>query len=597
MTLPGQLWAILTPSQRRWVLAGQAVSLFMALFTVAGVAAISPFFAVLGDPGVVEHNPLLRHLYVALGFQDTHAFVTFLGLGSVALVVLGNLVNLLGSYALLRLALWIGDDWRRTLFREYLHRDLLFHARTNSSTLYNNLTVETARVVYGMLQQFLVLVTTLLTIAFILLGILFVDPIGASGVIGGLAAGYLLVYATVRRRIKRAGAVEGKLSAQRTQLVLEALGGIKEIMVLRRQSYFQHRFERASTALSRLAAQIETVTSSPRHIMECVAVAGLVGYALVLSHSDAGIGQALAKLTFLGFAAYRLLPAVQQAFAATVRIRSSRPAFEAISGDLLSARAKGGEPVPVDPAWQARPEREISLSHVNFRYAADGPAALQDVSLRIRAGSVVGLVGSNGSGKTTLVDVLAGLLVPVSGQVVIDGIALDAASRPSWQSRIAYVPQSIFLLDASLSENIALGTASEHIDRERMLRAARLARLDEFVATLGQGYDERIGERGIRLSGGQRQRIGIARALYTDAAVLIMDEATNALDIFAEEEIMGAIEALRGKRTIILIAHRLNTLRQCDVILELEAGALSRSKRFAASVPNGPVAADSPASA
>jgi len=591
MSLARELWKVLTPAQRRWVLGGQLAAVLMAFSTVAAVAAIAPFFAVLGDPGLIDRNPQLHWLYSELGFHNRHSFVAALGLGFAAVVLLSNLINLVGSHTLMRLALWIGDDLRRVLFREYLHRDLLFHARNNSGALYNKITDETVRIVLGILQPSFVLLTGLLTAALILVSILLVDPLGAIAVIAGLVGGYFLIYAAVQRRILRSGGVESELIAERTKLIMEGLGGIKEIIVLGKQRFFQHRFERASRALSRLAAHIDVITQSPRHIMECVAVAGLVAYALVLSEPGGGLGQSLAQLTFLVFSAYRLLPSLQQTFASMVKIRGSRAAFEAISGDLLAARAVRAPAVPPDPAWQVRPEREICLTNVSFRYAAQCPPAVHDISLRIPAGSVVGLVGSNGSGKTTLVDVLAGLLVPDVGHVQIDGILLNEASRPAWQSRIAYVPQGIFLLDSTIAENIALGTAREDIDLARMMSAARLARLDDFVTALPNGYDERIGERGIRLSGGQRQRIGIARALYTDAAVLIMDEATNALDVFAEGEVMAAVEALRGGRTIILIAHRLNTLRQCDVIFELENASIARngtwndlmrrSKRFA----------------
>jgi ATP-binding cassette, subfamily B, bacterial PglK len=285
-------------------------------------------------------------------------------------------------------------------------------------------------------------------------------------------------------------------------------------------------------------------------------------------------------MTFLAFAAYRLLPTLQQAFAAVVRIRADAPGFGSIATDLRLARTKVRTERVVDPTWRERPRQEIRLKEVSFRYMPDGPLAVSGVSLSIPARTVVGLVGANGSGKTTLVDMLAGLLIPESGQVLVDGSALNEVNRTFWQSRIAYVPQSILLLDASIEQNIALGVPADAVDRNRLLAVAQLAQLDEFVSTLPGGYSHRVGERGVALSGGQRQRIGIARALYTDAAVLILDEATNALDGLTERELLDTIVNLRGRYTIVMIAHRLSTLRACDVIFEIDRGEVRGSGTY-----------------
>jgi HlyD family secretion protein len=285
-------------------------------------------------------------------------------------------------------------------------------------------------------------------------------------------------------------------------------------------------------------------------------------------------------LTFLGFAAYRLLPALQQVFAAIVRIRAGRSGFAIVVPHLQVARNRPAAAVRTESSWRGFPNRLIELKEVGFRYVKDRTAAIDNLSIRIPARAAVGLIGPNGSGKTTIVDLVAGLLVPDTGQVVVDDAALNDANRAAWQSCIAYVPQNVFLLDTTIAENIALGVPADAIDRERLHEAARLARLDEMIATLPGHFQHRVGERGVKLSGGQRQRIGIARALYTQASVLILDEATNALDGLTEQELMATLLQLRGRYTIIVIAHHLNMVRACDLIFELHGGKITSSGTY-----------------
>jgi ATP-binding cassette, subfamily B, bacterial PglK len=580
MKLVSEVWGILTPRQRQYVLAMQLLSLLMAFSTITGIAAIAPFFAVLGDAQLIDHNAPLRWLYIHGGFASRRSFVVALGAAFIAVMLLANLVTLVGTLAMHRVAQRIGTELQATLFGEYLRRPYSFHTATASTTLFNNVMYETTRVTIGILQNGFVVITNVVTASLIIISVLLLQPAIAVAMIAALAGGYTLIYIAVRHRLARSGRAQSHFSTEQVQIVNESFGAIKEILILQVQSFFHDRFERASRAASLAAAHSNAVAQGPRHLMECVAVTGLVGIALLLSGRADGIGPWLGQLTFLAFAAYRLLPMLQQVFAAIVRIRADHAGLELIASDLH--RARRGPRIAATPdasqaygaGWQDRPRQEIRLQGTSLRYRPDRPWALNGVSLRIPARAAVGIVGPNGSGKTTLVDLIAGLLVPDTGSVEVDGIVLDDATRLAWQSRIAYVPQSIFLLDASIAQNIALGIPASAIDRRRLLEAARLAQLDDLIATLPKGYDQRVGERGIELSGGQRQRIGIARALYREASVLLLDEATNALDGLTEQELMATLGRLRGRYTSILIAHRMSTVRSCDVIFELENGQL-----------------------
>jgi ABC-type bacteriocin/lantibiotic exporter with double-glycine peptidase domain len=584
MTLLGDFWGILTPKQRRGILTMQIVSMAMAFSTVSGIAAIAPFFAVLGQPELIDHNALLHWAYAHGGFSSKRGFVVALGIAFIAVMLIANLINVLGSLATGRLALRIGTELQTTLFAEYLSRPYSFHVRANGTTLINNILHETGKVTNGILRNAFMLVTNLVTATFIIIAILLVKPMIALAMSAGLAGGYALIYVVLRNRLLQLGQTQSRSAREQAQILHESFGAIKEIIVLQAQNFFRGRFERASKSFARAAAHSQVAAQNPRHLMECIAAVGLVGLALVLGGRENGVGPWLGQLTFLTFAAYRLLPTLQLVFAASVNIRADRAGLALIAPDLLRARAATHTTLAnftrTDCIWQVRPQQEIRLEEVSFRYAPDQPWALRGVSLRIPARAAVGIVGVNGSGKTTLVDVIVGLLVPSEGRVEVDGTTLDEANREAWQSRIAYVPQNMFLLDSSIAQNIALGIPAADIDRRRLLEAIRMAQLDEFIKTLPAGYDHRVGERGIQLSGGQRQRIGIARALYRDATVLVFDEATNALDGLTEQELMATLGSLRGRYTTILIAHRMTTVLSCDIIFELGNGKITGSGTY-----------------
>jgi ATP-binding cassette, subfamily B, bacterial PglK len=581
VNLVSDIWSILTHAQRRQVLTAQAISLAMALSTVTGIAAIAPFFSVLGNPKLIEQQRVLNWLYVHGGFTSEHTFVVSLGVLFVGVVVFANFINAAGSLAMNRLALRIGNELQTALFDDYLTRPYLFHTGTNSSTLFNNVIYEVGRINNGILQNAFVLITSIASGALIILSVLILNPAISIVLLLGLAGGYIAIYLTMRRRLLQLGQAHSRAWSDRARIVSESFSAIREILLLQSRRLFSEDFDRTTRDVSETTAHIFAVGQIPKHVMECTAVSVLVGVALVTDAQRQGMGSWLGELTFVAFAAYRLLPILQQVFAATVRIRADRGAFDLIAPDLRRMRAARSNAAAMrvdrlpDSWWQQRPRDEIRFKDVAFQYAADRRWALESIDLRIAARSTVGFVGANGSGKTTLMDLLAGLLLPTKGELLIDGVALNVADRAAWHARIAYVPQNIVLLDSSIAQNIAFGILQNAIDWRRMIQAARLAQLEDFIASLPEGYEHLVGERGIRLSGGQRQRIGIARALYKEASVLLMDEATSALDGLTEAELMAALDGLRGQCTIVLIAQRMTAVRSCDVIYQIENGRIA----------------------
>ena len=585
MSLIAGLWNVLTAPQRRRVIAAQVISVAMAFSTVTGIAAIAPFFSVLGDPRLIDQNRLLHWLYIQGGFSSGHGFVIALGFGFIAVALLANLVNALGGSAMNRLALQIGAELQAMLFAEYLRRPYTFHTATNSTTLYNNIVYETARVTNGVLQSALALVTNLVAAAFVVLSVLLLNTAVSLSMLVGLAGGYAVIYLCARSRLLRLGRAHSRAWSEQTKIVNESFGAIREILLLQDRRLFYHTFEKASREVADFGVYVHAAAQVPKHIMECVAVVALVVGALVVGTRSEGMGPWLGQLTFIAFAAYRLLPMLQQVFAAAVKIRADRASLALIMPDLRRPSAAGapraaGASLRAGQRWPHRPCEEIRLEDVSFQYTTDRARVLAGVNLRIPARSMVGIVGANGSGKTTLMDLIAGLLEPASGRLLIDGVALDDDSRAAWQARIAYVPQNVFLLDSSIAQNIAFGIAPNAIDDRRLMQAARSAQLEDLIISLPGKYEQKVGERGIQLSGGQRQRIGIARALYKGASVLLLDEAMSALDGMTETELMAVLETFRGSTTIILIAHRLSQVRGCDVIFQLEAGRVVGSGTY-----------------
>jgi ATP-binding cassette, subfamily B, bacterial PglK len=576
------MWRLLDRRERRRLVAMQFLSIFVALSTVSGMAAVLPFFTVLADPHSIQVHRGLLYAYHQLHFTSETSFLVALGIFFAIAIVGSNIVSLLGTLAIDRFAFGVGETLHTALFNEYLHRDYGFHLAAHSAFLTNNVLNETARVAAGILRNGLVLVSSIASVLCIVLAILLLNPMIAVISLVGLGASYGAVYALSRGTLRRNGESETQDHAARARIVTESFGAIKEVLVLHAQSLFVERFARRCRSISATIVSNLSIAQIPRYALESVTACVLVGLAIRSSLRAEPIGPLIAQLTFIGIAIYRLLPALQQLFNASVKMRTDAPAFERIAEDLVRARARNAAVSAATsiPSWLGKPRHELVCRQVSFSHAKSGIPTISNFSVRIPAGAMVGFIGLNGSGKSTLIDLLCGLLLPQSGYVEVDGVALDASNRTYWWSAIAYVPQTVYVCDASLAENVALGIDATLIDQERLREAVRLAKLDECVAELPNGYDERLGERGARLSGGQRQRLGIARALYRETSLLIMDEATSALDANAERAITDMLAETRSGRTTILVAHRLDALRHCDIIYEIVNGRIERSWTF-----------------
>ncbi|KGA94322.1 ABC transporter ATP-binding protein [Leptospirillum ferriphilum] len=579
-----QAYAILSSSHRRGLLALAVLMLLSAILEMAGIASIMPFMSMVADPGIVNHNHWLSITYHRFGFESPRSFMIFLGCIVLGVLFLSNLIAALTVWSILRFSFTAGRDLAQKMFSVYLNHSYVFFLNRNSSELVQNTLFEMGRTVNNVLIPLLTILARS-TIALSILVLLFsVNPslaLVAGTILGGA---YGLVYFGVRKTLARSGQEISRENARRTQVAYETFGGIKDIKILGREKTFFNLFQKPVERYALLQAQTQMISLLPRYALETMAFGGIIGIVLYLLSTGENLSTTLPLISLYALAGYRLMPALQQIFANWSTVRFNISAVERIARDIETLPEKSQNPIVPPPATRRLSvQNAIELDRVTFHYPGREEAVLDKLSLVIPARTSIGLVGSTGSGKTTTLDILLGLLEPTEGSIKIDGQPVNRTNVREWQATIGYVPQQIMLLDDTVLKNIAFGIPEHEIDRDKVVQAATLAHLHDFVTTdLPEGYDTPIGERGVRLSGGQRQRIGIARALYHEPSVLVLDEATSALDNITENVIMEALNTLSRDKTVIMVAHRLTTVRECDTIVVLDRGRVADSGTYEA---------------
>lgn len=564
-----KIWAVFTPSERRksvWML---VLVILMAVAETGGVLSIMPFLSVLGRPGVIQQNHVLKLAYDGLGFRSERQFIIALGLTSIAIVIGSSVFKTITLHLINRFVHLLRHSISARLLSRYLHQPYEFFLSHNASVLGQNVLSEVDQLLFGLIQPLSQLIAQSAVVLAMLLLIFLYNPIIAICMVAVVGSLYALIYGLVRKRLGRIGTERQTANAQRYQACSEALGGIKDVKVTHSATAYQQKFNRASHTFSRHMATSDTLAQSPLYMVEAVGYTGLIVLALVLMLRRGDIAHVLPALGLYGFAAYRMLPSVQIMYRGFAKLKFSSAALDVVHRDLGLSNIPAAAVAPA-----LTPHREIRLQQVRYAYpSAPDRGVLDGLDLNIPAGTSVGIAGPSGAGKSTLMDILLGLLEPQSGLLSVDGVPIDASNVAAWQRAIGYVPQHIYLADASVKENIAFGVAPNDIDMHAVERAARAAQIHAFIAhELKDGYDTPLGDRGIRLSGGQRQRIGIARALYRDPPVLFMDEATSALDAQTERALTEAIQNLADSKTIVVIAHREASLRGCQRVMQLAHG-------------------------
>lgn len=590
-----ELFSLLTPSQRRRFCSLQILVILMAIMELMGIASIGPFMALVADPALLDKHIFLGKLYAFSGLASPNRFLFATGVGVLIMLSLASIISIVTTWRMSLFAFGVGTEIADRLYQHYLAQPWLFHAQGSSAQLTKQISTEANRVTQQIIQPLIHFNSRLVLAVLISGAILLYNPIIALSGLAIFVSGYVLIYTLVRHRIAYHGRKVSSTNTQRFKLMNEGFGGIKDVLLLGRSRYFIEQFNKSGKVLARAQGVNSALTLVPRYFMELLAFGAVIGLVLLLLKLHHGVlSQALPMLAVYTLAGFKLLPALQQIYGSVTQIKGNMAAFESIKADLeASVQDKtmvAKDSVHTHAQIQLSTHHMIHLQNITFTYPGKDTPALNNINIKIPINAIVGFVGESGSGKSTAVDLILGLIEPDQGQLMLDELVIGPQNKRAWQNNIGFVPQSIFLSEDSIAKNIAFGLDPQAINMEQVEKAMRLASLEELVHSLPHGLDTRVGERGVQLSGGQRQRIGIARALYNNGQLLIFDEATSALDGITEKVIMDAIHALSGQRTIVLIAHRLKTVKHCDLIYFMDHGQvvdqgtyeqlLERNERF-----------------
>lgn len=569
------LFQLLTASQRKRFYILQLLVAIMSLAEIISVVSIAPFMSLVGDMSLLQQETLLAEAFHFSGIATESQFVFLLGIWVLFMLLVSAIVSMFTTWQLSMFATNVGAEIADLLYSHYLQQGWLFHASSSSAQLTKKIANETTRVTGQVLLPLMQMNARISLALFMSVAIFFYDAQIAIVALAIFVVAYFILYKLVRKQLQLNGKHISKVYEQRFRLMNEGFGGIKDVLLLGRANDFIERFKRTGNSLAYSQGTNTALAQVPRYFMELIAFGSMIMLVLYLITShDGDLGVILPVLSVYALAGFKLLPAFQQIYRSVAQIKGNISAFESIQKDLVEINTQKTKEALSTEVSHARLnlEKEITLDRVTFSYLGKKHSAINQLTMNIKANNIIGIVGASGSGKSTLIDILLGLIKPLEGCLKVDGEIITQKNLRAWQNIIGFVPQHIFLSEGTIAENVAFGVARKEINYDRVEKALGLSQLNTLVKTLEKGVHTKVGERGVQLSGGQRQRIGIARALYDNADVLVFDEATSALDGITEASIMEAIHSLRDKKTIIMIAHRLKTIKKSDQIFFIDDG-------------------------
>lgn len=565
-TILVRLWRYVNPHRRKQFFLLLGLTLLSSVAEVISLGAVVPFIGVITQPEKLFDSPTMSAILVGVGVGLGDDLVLPVTLAFAGAAVVAGALRLLLLWVGIRLGNATGAELSVEVYRRTLYQPYEVHVARSSSEIISGITQKVSAAT-GVLVSLVAVVTSSAILFSILMTLIVMDPVVAILAAFLFTIAYGAIALNTRKRLMKNGESIANEQTQVVKALQEGLGAIRDVLLDGAQMVYCHIYEGAITRLQRAFGENSFINLAPRYVMEALGIVLIAIFVLVVSQREGGVIAALPVLGMLALGAQRLLPLMQQLYGNWSVLTGSKAALQDVLALLEQPVFDGGD--EIEPL---RMRKKIVFENVSFGYGQSGGLVLKGVNLEIRKGARIGFVGSTGSGKSTMLDLLMGLLEPVEGRILVDGCHIVGAQKRAWQKSVAHVPQNIFLADATIAENIAFGIPLAEIDYDKVRSAAKQAKASGFIESKPDGYDTVVGEQGVRLSGGQRQRLGIARALYKQANVLIFDEATSALDHETEEAVMAEIEGLNSELTILIIAHRVSTLKGCDSIVRLEHG-------------------------
>jgi len=571
-----KIFFLLSKQEKKKIILLIFLSMIMAVFDILGISSIAPFITLLINPELITSNELLVQLYnlsLSVGISDQKQFMFLFGIIVFFLIIFSLIMRAITIYALTLFSLMQEYNIGKRLVEGYLRQSYSWFLNRNSSELGKSILSEVKQVIDLALFPMINLIThTIVAIA--LLSVLVINNPQLALTVGiVLLVFYGTILILMKNFLTRSGSQRLQANEARFEAVSEAFGAAKEVKLGGLEQVYVDRFSKPAKIYSRSQAWATIIATLPRYIIEAIAFGGMILFILILMSKGGSFLSIIPTIGLYAFAGYRLMPVLQQVYSSITRLRFSKIALDTLYNDIK--KIKSFEINNIENSYSnIELKKSICISGVSFNYPGTNKKSLDNVNIFINAYSKIGIVGTTGSGKTTIVDIILGLLNSENGTLKVDDVVINSKNKRSWQRSLGYVPQQIYLSDASISSNIAFGIDPKKIDLHQIKNVAKTANLHNFIVKLPYGYNTIIGERGVRLSGGERQRIGIARALYHNPKLIIFDEATSALDNVTEKSVLDEINNLKNKVTIIMIAHRLATVKNCDLIFLLEDGKI-----------------------